>query len=1330
VAWVTTIGPDAAQVEYRLEGAHGCDAQVDYRLGAPAGMEWIGRGLVDVDLVAGQPIEKAAARRLMDGRHPHTGERLVTPKLAVDPRGKLGARQLVDAIHLQAVEHGVAVDEVLGQDDRLIKRFARVERGLKREGEAHRVPVVDIERLAAAAGLDVADLYEAGHLAEARKHAGARVRVGNRGYDLTLDLPKSYSALFGLAPVELAVQLRETYLQAARETVAAVEDWAVYAMAGHHGDGRRADRVATSGALGWMTVHESARPVNGEVGDPHLHVHVTLANMALSEDGEWRTVGAGGRDIHRHAHAADALVKARLRALTGERFGMRWERAEATGAWEVVGVPVELRRAMSRRDTQVSAAVPADASDAARRVASAKLAERKQDVQAADVRAAWRARAETVVADVDAMVAEAVPGPPPPGTGVDAPTPGPVLPGPEEIAAHIWREDGGLTQHRKVVTRADVLAAVIDACPQGLLNVAAADQLTTDVLAVAGHAVALPADGMRHLSNAQRYTHTSVLDAEETIVSAATSRLAEGAAEITPAAAELAVSAFEASRGFALSGQQREVVERLLTAGHGLDVVVGVAGAGKTTLMAAARAGWEAAGLRVAGASTAAVAASNLQAEGGIPSATVATWLADIAAGGQRMEQTDVLVLDEAGVIDDRALATVLRAAGEHGTKVVAVGDWQQLRAIGVGGGFQRAHQLVHGLALTENRRQRDPAVRHLLDVWRDGARRVTLAGLAEHGHVHAVATADDARTAMLSAWWEQRQAHQGDAHDLLDDLLVLAARNEDVDALNHGARALLQEQGELTGGRSYALAGGGRLEFAPGDLVRVRRNDYGSRRGGVDVLNGFRGTVTEVTAAGVRIQWRRTGPDGPEHHQALISAQSIAAGGLAHGYALTIAAAQGLTAEHAIVYGPGADAQSLYPAITRARQASHLWLPAQVVESETTRARLGEARTDAEQLHRAVTAYAASLTQEPDGMVSDELAEQPDGVVQHPEPPPAVAERRRSAEPVPPGPADPTASPPDPRAREQRRRLEREERHRERLRAERDAAVPSWRARPYGRVPGPELEPRAAHARAEAGRARARQQQLTAEAEALAAVLGTDRAPAAGRYEAYVARLQAAGATLRQAEHTEHQADALTDRVRELWEISARDRATLQRITTRLNTPMSAVTLQRRGLREGAALLHEKLHRDDEEINQARARAEELRAEARQQRQRARVEVDTAAGATHQAPGERLAQLWQELGEVSAREAVRDRHAHQRLTERAAQAGAEATTWDGHVTGLTAEAEARAALSPGRQVQEAAERAAAAQAAAAERAAEARRHREYRPPTPRLDPGGPSLSM
>ncbi|MFR9758179.1 MobF family relaxase [Streptomyces sp. TR06-5] len=1313
MAWVTTLGPDMAQVEYRLSEQCGCDmehqdtaepatdAQVDYRLGAAGDLEWIGRGLADVGLAAGTAVYKDAARALMDGRDPRTGEQLVRPKLAVDPRAKLPARPLVEAVEAAATVHGIDVEELL-DDDKLSKRFGRLQRGVRREGDGHRLSVGDVDVLADAAGIDSASLYGPSELAEARRFADARIRIGNRGYDLTLDLPKSYSALFALADPRFAAELEEAFLEAARETVAAVEDWTVYAMAGEHGGGRTAARVATSGALGWMTVHRSARPVDGRPGDPHLHAHINIANMALAADGKWRTVAAGGRDLHRHAHAADALLKARLRELSAQRFGVRWERHPQTGAWEVVGIPEDLRADFSRRTAQVTAATDADASTAEQKLAARKLAESKDTATpAVDVRADWRARAQAVVGDVDAMVAAAAPGGPDgPAPARGGPGSGPVVPAPADVAAHIWREDGGLTAHRKVVTRADVLAAVIDACPHGLPDADAAKALTDAVLAVPGHAVPLPDQGSAHLTNAQRFTHTSVLAAEQVIVETTTARLDEGAAQLTPAAAELAVATFEAGAGFELSPEQGGVVERLLTAGHGLDVVVGVAGAGKTTLMCAARGGWEAAGLRVAGASTAAVAASNLQTEAGIEAATVAAWLADLDRGGRRLADTDVLVLDEAAMVDDRALARLLSAAAEHGVKVVAVGDPQQLKAIGIGGGFKRAHELVDGATLTENRRQTDAAERAALRVWRDGGRHTALAALAEHGRVHAVHTPEEAQAGMLGAWWDVRGRVGGDVHDQVEDLLLLAARNADVDVLNAGARELLKQAGQLQEERVFALPAGQRLPLAVGDLVRVRRNDYRTRHGGdIDVLNGFRGVVTAVGPDGVRVQWRRPGVDGrPALFEADLNADQLAAGALSHGYAMTVAAAQGLTSRYALAYGVGAEANTLYPALSRAKFETHLWLPADVVEDDATRRRLGEARTEEELLQRTVAAYAASLEGDrPDGMVCDEVAHAPAPPVPRQEPLDAGSGSRHG---------------PDP--------------------------VPHWRQRRFGDVPTGKLLTRAQAADRDAALADQRAEEVTVRAAALHNVLGTAAAPGRRAVAERLAHLEAAEHHLAAAEAAEREAHALDGRIGELYAANRRDLNTWQLIQRRAAKKSSAVTFQRGRLHRDAQALRAHVDQRTAHIQQVRAQELELTVQAAELREQARGELAAATGST--APRRDLRAHADRLraglpGYIRSQDAA-DRSRYEQLLAQANRHRSEVAQRRVAAAGLREESAVRGRLSAGQHAAESAERTEAVRQAAERRRREQERiralHQHHLSPRSYAPPGhgrgGPGL--
>ncbi|MEW2553685.1 MobF family relaxase [Streptomyces zhihengii] len=1000
MAWVTAIRDDE-QVEYRLREQAGCsvvasdnvvqevaDPALEYRLReeGDAALVWMGSGLAAVGLTEGAVLDeegKDAARRLMAGCHPATGARLIRTQTSVraHPLAKLTTARLVEAIEAAAKERGVTPADLLEDKPKQARVFAQQQRMVHRQGDRHRMQVGTLHKLARAAGLSLDDVYGEVELAAAREHADARVDDRVRGWDLMLDMPKSDSVLAGLLPDADGREFRDLVHQAKAEALREVERWVGYAVGSEDG---QPVRLATGGLLAWSVEHQSARPMgDGQPGDPHLHLHITVANTALCEDGEWRSIANSGQDLHRHAAAADAFFKARVRALAYERYGVRREQAERTGAWEASGIPEAVRDLYSRRHGRIVGMAGEESGRQERDRAAAESLRAKHAADAGAMRASWRQRAEEAGVDVDAMVAAAAPGPPDPGAGaaVDGPG-GPRIPPPSDLAAVVFHPETGLTASDKTFSRAQLLAAVGNALPYGLdAGLGGLDRLVDEVLDVGGYAVRAPDYGSTVMTSTARYTTQDVLDAEAYVRDQALARHGEDRAALMPDEAAGAIGVFEVAVGFELSDEQRAVVTRLLTGGHGIDTVVGVAGAGKSTLVEACRIGWDATGTTYEGACLSAVAAQQLTQASGIPARTVASWLQQIRTG-TGLTGVDVLVVDEATMVDDRAAEVLMREAARTGTKLIGIGDPIQLQAVGAGGWFREVHRLVGGLTLHENRRQEDAAERHALEVWRTGDHDQALRLLADRGRVHPTESADEARSQILTAWDELRRERWPDTHDLLDQLVVLAARNADVDALNAGAQQIRRAAGELGAERTYALPGGDRLTLAEGDAVRVRTNDYRSRRGqGPDLLNGYRAVVTQLADDGrVEITWRtRERGRDDAYVSAWLTPDQIAGGALSLGYAMTIAASQGMTCDTSLLYGHGANAFAAYPGLTRARRENHLWLPLAVIESEGTRARLGAARTDKERLERAVDAYARFLGQStPDSMVSDIFHEPP----------------------------------------------------------------------------------------------------------------------------------------------------------------------------------------------------------------------------------------------------------------------------------------------------------------------------------------------------------------
>ncbi|MFD6891929.1 MobF family relaxase, partial [Streptomyces sp. NPDC059957] len=933
MAWLTKIATDE-QVEYRLKERAGCDLLVEEQTELVEGIDkvvdyrtqqegetplvWMGSGLDAVGLSAGQVLDEAgkeSARRLMNGCHPATGARLFKSRNSsrAHPESKLTVARVTAAIEAAAAEKGVEPAELLAGKPYKQKLLAQQQRMVHRFGEGHRLQVASLHKLAVSAGLDLADIFTEAELVKAREHQDDRVDTRTRGFDLVLDIPKSDSVLAGLLPDDAERAYRELVHEASRDAIALYEKWIGYAVGGEDGD---LVRLATGGLLAWSTEHRSARPIgDGTPGDPHLHLHISIANLGLCEDGQWRSIAASGRDMHRHASAIDGYFKARLRALTYEKFGVRREQNERTGAWEVTGVPAEVRDAYSRRAKKVVERAGEGASREEMAKASADTRRAKHATGAVEMRESWRERAESMGVDVEAMLAAAAPGPPGPdgGIGIDGPGGGPRIPPPADIARIVFDPETGLTSSRKDFDRAQLLAAVANALPHGLgADIRDLDRLVDDVLRVEGYSVALPHHGSTLMSSTDRYTTQDVLDAEDVAVTQAKARFGDRSVVLTGEQAEAALSIFEVAAGFELSAEQREVVTRLLTAGNGVEAVIGTAGAGKSTLMDACRIAWDATGTTYAGACLSAVGAQGLQDASAIPSKTVASWLQQIETG-TGLTGIDTLVLDEAVMTDDRSMARLLTEAARTGTQLIAIGDPKQLQAIGAGGAFAEIHRLVGGLTLTENRRQQDEAERQALDVWRTGDHAQALAMLAAGGRVHAVETAEEAREEMLTAWDELR-GRWPDELDMLEQLVVLAARNADVDLLNGGAQQIRRAAGELGTAHTYAMPGGGELTLAENDVVRVRINDYRSRRGeGPDVINGYRAVITDIDADHrVRIEWRakdRTADAGWRPESAWMKPEDITAGAISLGYAMTVAASQGLTCDTSLLYGLGANA-------------------------------------------------------------------------------------------------------------------------------------------------------------------------------------------------------------------------------------------------------------------------------------------------------------------------------------------------------------------------------------------------------------------------------------
>ncbi|UBU64113.1 Ti-type conjugative transfer relaxase TraA (plasmid) [Acidithiobacillus ferrooxidans] len=366
-----------------------------------------------------------------------------------------------------------------------------------------------------------------------------------------------------------------------------------------------------------------------------------------------------------------------------------------------------------------------------------------------------------------------------------------------------------------------------------------------------------------------------------------------------------------------LADEQVAAIEHVCGPGR-IAAVVGLAGAGKSTMLAAAREAWQAEGYHVHGAALAGKAAEGLEESAGIASRTLASWERGWERGFDQLGPRDVFVIDEAGMVGSKQLSRFIQAVDRAGAKIVLVGDPEQLQPIGPGAAFRAVAERVGFAALEDIRRQREGWQR---EASVDFGRHRTEEGLtayAERGAIRLADTAEHARAAIVRDVAADMAARPDGSR------LVLAHRNADVRDLNEAIRTVRRERGELADERVYRTTEGERA-FAPGDRVLFRENNRA-----LGVKNGMLGTVELVSGPdemdGQRLVVRLDSSSGPGRGRA-VSIPMADYAAVDHGYATTIHKAQGATVDRAYVLASGTmDRHLTYVAMTRHRDGVTLY--------------------------------------------------------------------------------------------------------------------------------------------------------------------------------------------------------------------------------------------------------------------------------------------------------------------------------------------------------------------------------------------------------------------
>lgn len=367
----------------------------------------------------------------------------------------------------------------------------------------------------------------------------------------------------------------------------------------------------------------------------------------------------------------------------------------------------------------------------------------------------------------------------------------------------------------------------------------------------------------------------------------------------------------------------------------GLVAVTGPAGAGKTTMLRVAHAGLVGQRRRMLVVAPTRKAASVASREVGAAASSLHALLADHgyrwntdAAGAQVwtrlsrgeadpttgmiyegpskfvLRRGDRIVVDEAGMVDLQTAAALVDLALEHGVGVAMVGDQHQALPVGhVGAMAAAVRYATASVELDTVHRFSDPdyaALTLRLRNPRDRHDATDVAGeLLERGHVQRVASTDEARRAMVAAYF--------DWHARGKRVALVAGTNGEADAINDAIQQRRVDEGELD--PTMLALGMGEQRILVGDTVQTRRNDP---RTGVEnraqwVVRSIWDDSIDLTSVSDSGEIRRV-------------SRAYALDHLQLAYASTVHGIQGETTDAAVV-GPDVDAAGLYVGLTRGRQ-------------------------------------------------------------------------------------------------------------------------------------------------------------------------------------------------------------------------------------------------------------------------------------------------------------------------------------------------------------------------------------------------------------------------
>jgi conjugative relaxase-like TrwC/TraI family protein len=792
------------------------------------------------------------------------------------------------------------------------------------------------------------------------RHAESRQKTKQAvaGFDLTFSPVKSVSALWATADVGVQEQIVAAHHEAIDDVLDLIERHAAFTRTGVDG----VAQIDTRGLIAAAFDHWDTRS-----GDPQLHTHLVVANRVQGRDGQWRTLD--GRVLFRAAVAMSEIHNVLLADNLTRRLGVNWElrerRTDRNPAFEIDLIPDELIHEFSARTEQIESNLatlleqrgdeihPPNRREMYVLRQQATLMNRPPKHLArplAALMSEWRTRADQAIGyDAVETIRQSL------DQAGERPLTAADL-SPQTIEAYgattmlslqnkrstwtrwnLLAEAARQTRLLRIAStrdRFDVLQAIVHSAEQQSISLTAPDLVSVPTTRADGESVFT-------IHNGQIFTSPVILGAE--------ARLLDLAADLTGPTIDR--STITTNR---LSDDKIHALRRIATSGQRVEALIGPAGTGKTSLLAALRTNWESThgpGSIIALAPSSA-AATVLADALGTPTDNIAKWIHEVVGLGaderrHRITQTEtaahlaqqagrrrrhqrlsaylaglraehdrwsfrpnqLVIVDEASMAGTMELATLAREANAAGAKLLLVGDDAQLGAADTAGAFRLVARETDAAQLT--------------DVWRFSHDWERDASLALRAGDRGVIDAYDDHNRLASGSTESMedaayQAWRADINSAHTSLLI-AADNATVTRLNARARldkvlnGAVEAEGVVLHDGNHAGVGDTIITRLNNRRLRINRTTF--------VQNGDHWTVIR--------RWN----DGSltvqnDDLQTITLPSSYVRESVELGYATTAHRAQGATVDTAhLVVTEQLTRALLYVGMTRGRNSNHAYI-------------------------------------------------------------------------------------------------------------------------------------------------------------------------------------------------------------------------------------------------------------------------------------------------------------------------------------------------------------------------------------------------------------------